>query len=134
MSIVAEFYTICAARFILGFACGVILCATPKALDEVLPSELIDKGFGTSTNIVINLSFLQVMIMANYMPDDKKTLVTTNYWQVLFTVQVPFQLLALFLHIFVFKEETIDFNVKAGNEQGALSLISKVYPYIPKHE
>lgn len=58
LSVVLDFYTICFARFILGFSCGVMLCVTPKALDEVLPSELIDNGFGTSTNIVINLSYL----------------------------------------------------------------------------
>lgn len=85
LSIVTEFWTICFARFILGFCVGVMLCATPKALDEVLPPELIDGGFGTSTNIIINLSYLQVMIMANYMPDDKATLQTTSYWQILFT-------------------------------------------------
>jgi len=85
LTIVAEFYTICMARFILGFCCGVMLCATPKCLDEVLPPELIDGGFGTSTNIIINLSYLQVMIMANYMPEDKASLQTTSYWKVLFT-------------------------------------------------
>lgn len=90
LSIVLNFYAICLGRFLLGFTCGVILCATPKCLDEVLPAELIDNGFGTSTNIMINLSYLQVMIMANFMPDDKPSLVDNNYWKILFTVQVPF--------------------------------------------
>ena len=71
LSIVLNFWVICLGRLILGFTCGVLLCATPKALDEVLPSQLIDNGFGTSTNIMINLSYLQVMQMANFMPDDK---------------------------------------------------------------
>jgi MFS family permease len=119
-SVILNFYAICFGRFILGFACGVLLCATPKALDEVLPSELIDNGFGTSTNIMINMSFLQVMIMANFMPDDKKSLLNNNYWKILFTVQVPFQLLVIFLHLFYFTEETIDFSVKQGNEKEAI--------------
>lgn len=104
------------------------MCATPKCLDEVLPAELIDNGFGTSTNIMINLSYLQVMIMANFMPDDKASLVDNNYWRILFTVQVPFQLLVIFLHMYYFTEETVDFNVKQGNQEEAIQLIRKVYP------
>jgi len=58
LSIVLNFWVICLGRMVLGFSCGVLLCATPKCLDEVLPSYLIDNGFGTSTNIMINLSYL----------------------------------------------------------------------------
>lgn len=42
LSLVLNFYVICFARFLLGVVCGVLLCATPKALDEVLPSKLVD--------------------------------------------------------------------------------------------
>jgi len=89
MSIVMNFYVICAGRILLGFTCGVILCATPKMLDEVIPAKLIG-GFGSSTNIMINVSFLILMIMANYMPDTKAALMETKYWMFLATAQVPF--------------------------------------------
>jgi MFS family permease len=132
MSIYLNFWVICLGRMILGFCCGVILCVTPKALDEVLPSKLIDMGFGTSTNIMINMSYLQVMMMANFMPDDRPSLEKNKFWMILFTIQVPFQLLAIFLHYYVFPEETIEFNVRQGNEEEAKKVIKKVYPYSPK--
>lgn len=65
---------ICFGRAVFGFACGVLICATPKVIDETIPSNLIDKGFGASTNIVINLAFMLVMILALGMPEDIKHL------------------------------------------------------------
>jgi len=64
----------CIGRFLLGTAAGTLLCATPKYLDEVIPPRLIDKGFGTSTNIMINMAVLLVMVLAIGMPDDQKDL------------------------------------------------------------
>jgi len=83
---ILNIYMICLGRFILGFSCGVLLCATPKALDETVPGKLIDKGFGTSTNIMINLAFLALMIAANMVPEDKLSLQETAVWQYLFAI------------------------------------------------
>ena len=76
----------CVGRTIVGFACGVLICATPKMIDETIPVELIDKGFGTSTNIVINLSFLAVMLLSTGMPEDDKSLQNDLYWMVIFGI------------------------------------------------
>jgi hypothetical protein len=38
-------------------------------LDETIPANLMDKGFGTSTNIIINFAFFAVLIMAMGMPE-----------------------------------------------------------------
>merc|ERR1711990_213552 len=127
MSIVMNFYVICAGRVLLGFTCGVLLCATPKSLDEVIPNKLTGV-FGTSTNIMINISFLILMILANYMPDEKSLLMTNKFWMILSTAQVPFQLLALFMHLTIFTEETVTFNVKIGNKDQAVSTLRKIYP------
>jgi MFS family permease len=84
MSIIPNFYVICAGRILLGFTCGVLLCATPKALDEVMPNKLAGI-FGTSTNIMINISFLILMILANSMPEEKQKLQSDKFWLILFT-------------------------------------------------
>ena len=55
-------------------------------IDETIPVELIDKGFGTSTNIVINLSFLAVMLLSTGMPEDDKSLQNDLYWMVIFGI------------------------------------------------
>jgi len=68
------------------------------------------------------------MIMANYMPDDKASLVDNSFWKVLFTVQAPFQILAIVLHTWIFTEDTLDYNIKKGNEEEAVQLIRKIHP------
>ncbi len=88
LSVVMNFYVICAGRVLLGFTCGVLLCATPKSLDEVIPNKLTGV-FGTSTNIMIPISFLILMILANNMPDEKALLLTNKFWMILPTAQVP---------------------------------------------
>jgi hypothetical protein len=73
-------------RFIVGFSCGILICTTPKLIDETVPSNLVDKGFGTSTNIVINLSFLLVMVVALGMPESESGLKNDWYWMVVFGI------------------------------------------------
>lgn len=117
----------CFGRFVFGLSSGVLLCATPKYLDEVVPSRLIDKGFGTSTNIIINLAVMIILLMATGLPDDPVDLQATYYWYLIYAFQIPFQLLAIFLHSYVYTEEPIDFCIKNGKTDEALKLISKIY-------
>lgn len=70
-TLVLDFYSMCFGRMVFGFASGILSCATPKMLDETVPANLMDKGFGTSTNILINLAFFVVLIMAMGMPESQ---------------------------------------------------------------
>lgn len=64
----------CFGRFVFGFSCGILICTTPKAIDETVPSYMVDKGFGTSTNIIINLSFMLVAVLSLMMPETETAL------------------------------------------------------------
>lgn len=88
-SFLPNFIIMCVGRVIVGFSCGVLICATPKAIDETIPAKLIDKGFGTSTNIVINLAFMAVMLLSMGMPEDEASLSNNFFWMVIFGVQLP---------------------------------------------
>jgi MFS family permease len=50
-----NFYVMCFGRVIFGLSSGVLLCATPKMIDETVPAKLLDKGFGASTAIIMCL-------------------------------------------------------------------------------
>ena len=89
-----------------------LLCATPKVMDEMIPNELIDRGFGVSTNIMMASFGLGQQLLSMGMPKSANELATSNYWMVIYGMQIPFILIALYLHMFVFTEEPIDFNVK----------------------
>ena len=111
----ASFDLMCLGRVLYGISCGVLACTTPKILDETIPSKLIDQGFGTSTSIIMNVGFLVVNMVAKMGPTDN--LATSNFWMVIFGLQIPVQLVVLFLHGFVFTEDTLEFLVKKGDKK-----------------
>ena len=65
-----HFYWMCFGRFLFGVSSGVLMCTTPKILEETIPANVMDKGFGTSTNILINVANFLCLIMAVGMPEE----------------------------------------------------------------
>lgn len=70
MTLYLDFYLMCFGRVIFGIASGVLLCTTSKYIDETVPAKVLDKGFGTSTNIIINIGMFALMMMAMGMPEE----------------------------------------------------------------
>lgn len=64
----------CLGRFMFGLGGGVLLCASSKILEETIPVRLLDKGFGTSTNIFMQLFNFALLLMAIGMPDKQAQL------------------------------------------------------------
>jgi hypothetical protein len=80
-------------------------------MGESIPVRLLDKGFGTSSNILMHPFNFALLLMAIGMPENKAQLETTNWWRCIYGVQIPIQVLVLILHTFVFTEEPIDYCV-----------------------
>lgn len=112
LSLSLGFKVMCLGRFLFGLGAGVLLCATSKILEETIPVHLLDKGFGTSTNILMQLFNFALLLMAIGMPESKTQLENTQWWRFIFGVQIPFQILVVVLHAFVFTEETIEFCIQ----------------------
>ena len=67
------------------------------------------------------------MLISLGMPKGPNELANSSYWRAFYGLQIPFCLLILYLHTFVYVEEPIDFSVKNGQQEEAMQLISKVY-------
>lgn len=80
----------CIGRVVFGFSSGVLLCATPKMIDETVPAKYLDHGFGASTAIIMCLFQFIVLLMAIGMPDSPKELTSSYYWMLLMGLQIPF--------------------------------------------
>lgn len=122
-----NYKVMCFGRLIFGFSSGVLLCCTPKMIDETIPASLIDKGFGASTAIMMCFFQFVVMFMAIGMPDDKETLSSTYFWMAILGIQIPFQALAIILSLYIFTEEPLEFSIKNGNREEAMSMIRQIY-------
>ena len=69
LSIQTSFKIMCLGRFLFGITSGVLLCATSRVLEDTIPARLLDSGFGTSTNILMNVFGFILLLMSIGMPD-----------------------------------------------------------------
>lgn len=127
LSLSLNFKVMCLGRFFFGLAGGVLLCATSKILEETIPVRLLDKGFGTSTNIIMQLFTFALLLMAIGMPEKQAELQKTNWWRAIYGIQIPFQILVLILHSFVYTEEPMEFSIAQGNKEEALKAIRQIF-------
>ena len=81
-----NFWGMCFGRMIFGFSAGVIICATPKMVEETIPSNVIEKGFGTSTNILINSATFTCLMLPSWLPENKEELQHTKFWMIQFGI------------------------------------------------
>lgn len=128
MSIDKNWWVLNLGRVIFGFASGVLLCATPKIIEETIPTHLQDYGFGTSTNMFINIMIAVYMFLGIGMPVSEEDLKITNYWIVPYLVPIPFGVLSIFLALFIFKQDSINFHVQNEQESKGLEMIADLYP------
>jgi MFS family permease len=84
MSLQLSFKFMCLGRFFFGLTSGVLLCATSRVLEDTIPVRLIDKGFGTSTNILMQLFTFMLLLTTIGMPDNRDQLETTRWWRCIY--------------------------------------------------
>ena len=70
LAIYDNFTVICIGRLVFGFATGVLLAAAPKIIEETVPANIQDYGFGTSTNLMVNFGVLVSFILGPLVPTD----------------------------------------------------------------
>ena len=80
LSLYLNIWSMCVGRLIFGFSAGVMLCAAPTMIEETIPEKFAEKGFGTSTNILVNVGAFICMVLSTGLPQKKEELVQTNYW------------------------------------------------------
>ena len=114
-------------RFCFGYCSGVLMCATSKMLEETIPARLVDKGFGTSTNILMQLFNFALLLMAIGMPEERSSLEKTQWWRCIYGVQIPAQALIVILHAFYYKEETVNFCLEHNDKPHAMKAIRRIF-------
>ena len=68
MAVVDNFKVICLGRLVFGFATGVLLSAAPKVIEETVPADIADYGFGASTNLIANFGVLVNFSLGSFVP------------------------------------------------------------------
>jgi len=111
LGMIEVFWVICLSRVLYGFVSGVIVAAAPKWLDETIPSHLIDKGFGASTNLAINIAIMILMVLGTASPDikDIKGLNESNFWRVVYGFPIISSLVSVVMILTIHKQDSLLF-------------------------
>lgn len=109
VSLVKEYWTICVGRFILGLGSGLSLASTPKMIEETIPAHVVDKGFGVSTNVAVNVAILINSAVAFGMPKSQEQLKSTGYWRLIYCIPIVMNAFALILISLLHKQDSLMF-------------------------
>ena len=71
------------------------MTACPKIVEETIPSTHMDLGYGTSTNIGINL-FLMISMLSGFIIPANELLTSTN-WKIIYLIPIPLLIIAFLL-------------------------------------
>lgn len=121
------FWVICVGRFFMGFGTGLIMTAAPKFILETVPMHVLDRGFGSSTNIAINLAILINTLVAIGVPDSDADLRTTNTWRVIYALPIPTSLLAVILFAVQHREDSLVYHVQRRQVNETVTLLKRIY-------
>ena len=68
MSVIPNYFVLLIGRFLYCFSSGVLISAVPRIIEETIPFDKYDLGFGASTNLAIDFLILIYTIIDIYMP------------------------------------------------------------------
>lgn len=86
VSLSLDYKLMCLGRLFFGLGAGVLLCSSSKIMEETIPVRLLDQGFGTSTNILMQVFNVALLLMAIGMPESQGELQTTQWWRCIYGV------------------------------------------------
>ena len=89
---------------------------------------MADYGFGTSTNVTLNVGIALYMCLGIGMPTSEEDLETTSYWTVPYLVPIPFALLNIFLALYIFRQDSVVYHVMLEQKNKAMEMIASLYP------
>jgi hypothetical protein len=78
--------------------------------------------------MLINILIAGYMCLGLGMPDGKADLMTTNFWYYVYLLPVPLAIVSIFLALFVYKQDSINFHVQNNQKSNAMLMIQALYP------
>ena len=90
------------------FESGVHVNSCQKVIEETVLFNVIDKGFGASTNLLINFAIMVNMLLGFWLPGaaDYTHLKTTQYWKAIACDAIHFALIAIIILFTVNREDS----------------------------
>ena len=68
LSTIDNYFVMCLGKLFFGMGAGVLIAVAPRILEETIPHEYFDNGFGATTNIGVDMMSLTSTIFIMFMP------------------------------------------------------------------
>lgn len=124
------YFIICIGRFIFGFSCGVITCASTKMLEEMIPDMVRDDGYLSVTNLFLSLNLAFIVLLRLLLHDIEDLDIYNNEigWRLVLIFPVPFHIISCLLTLYTFKEEPLIFMARTGETSRGMNQMTLIYP------
>ena len=109
-----DFVTILIGRFLFGMSAGVFVTMCPVIIEHTVPGKYMDNGYGSSTNIAINLGVAVNMSLGLLMPLKAEELLVSNLWKLIYGLPIVFLLIGFLINLLVLTNDTVKHHVENG--------------------
>ncbi len=120
-------WLIVVGRCLYGLASGVMITASAKMLEETVPSNIFERGFGNTTNQLGSALVLFMVIVAEFIPDTTKSLENTSAWRLIYAFPIPFLFISLFSFLFYLQEDSLVVHLQRDEDEKVKKIIKKTY-------
>lgn len=133
LSVYPNYFVMIAGRALYCLAAGVLITVVPRIIEETIPSENFDHGFGQSTNlgidfvVFVNSALVIFMPKLNKAQDNQADLKDSMLWKYLYFFPAPFMCISLFISVCCFRNETVGFLVDNAKEEEAKKALKQIY-------
>jgi uncharacterized membrane protein YgcG len=120
-------------KLFFGMGAGVLIAVAPRILEETVPANLIDKGFGAMTNVGVDAMSLTSTIFIMFMPrkgkgkDAEAEMKASHLYKILYLLPIPMFATSFLLNIMCFRRETMGFYIHKKDKENSIRCLRQIY-------
>tara|TARA_B110000285_G_scaffold222879_1_gene277619 strand:- start:1096 stop:1959 length:864 start_codon:yes stop_codon:yes gene_type:complete len=119
-------------KLFFGMGAGVLIAVAPRILEETIPANLIDSGFGAMTNVGVDVMSLTSTIFIMFMPkkgekDSAADMKTSTAYKVLYLLPIPMFATSFLLNIMCFRRETMGYYIHRKDKENSIRCLRQIY-------
>lgn len=119
-------------KVFFGMGAGVLIAVAPRILEETIPADLIDRGFGAMTNVGVDAMSLTSTIFIIFMPkkggkNSEKEMKESKLWKILYLLPIPMFATSFLLNIMCFRRETMGFYIHRKDKENSIRAIRQIH-------
>lgn len=115
-----------------------MISLTPKMLQQTIPMDIYNKGYGASTNFVIEAYRIVDLFLSMQLITETSSGSTVDsaasssppqfwfHWRILYLLPIPFMLVSMMIFVIYARAETIEFYVRNNEKEKAIRLMKQV--------